>query len=223
MEGGRNLPDFLIIGMHTFRDPVMKTLNLRGFLELKTLGKGTYGNVYKARRENDGIAYAVKVVSLASLSHREMEDSVNNIRIMASFNSPFIVRFYESFCENKRLCIVTEYCRLSNLSHLIDRKKRTNKRSSEDIVWRFLLELLGGLKVLRACGVVHCDLKSANIHLSAPDWLKIGDLGISTVLRKTELARTQIGTPLYIPLEFENDAPMIKNAICGGWAFSFTK
>jgi NIMA (never in mitosis gene a)-related kinase len=194
----------------------MKTLNLRGFLEVKILGKGTYGSVYKARRESDGVAYAVKVVSLSSLNHRETEDSVNEIRIMASFNSPFIVRFYEAFCDNKRLCIVTEYCRLGDLSHLIERKKKKSKKFSEDVIWRFLLQLLDGLKVLHSCGVVHRDLKSANILLSAPDLLKIGDLGISTVLHKTELARTQIGTPLYIAPEVWKRRPYDQK--CDMWS-----
>jgi NIMA (never in mitosis gene a)-related kinase len=194
----------------------MRTLNLRGFAELKTLGKGTYGSVYKARRESDGVAYAVKVVSLAAASHKDIEDTLNEIRLMASFNSPFIVRFCEALCDCKRLCIVTEYCRLGDLAHLIDRKKKKNKHFREDVIWRFLLQLLEGLRVLHSCGVVHRDLKSANVLLSAPDLLKIGDLGISTVLTKRELARTQIGTPLYIAPEVWKRRPY--NQKCDMWS-----
>jgi NIMA (never in mitosis gene a)-related kinase len=135
---------------------------------------------------------------------------------MASFHSPFIVRFYEALGDCKRLCIVTEYCRLGDLAHLIDRKKKKNKHFREDIIWCFLLELLEGLRVLHSCGVVHRDLKSANILLSAPDLLKIGDLGISTVLTKRELARTQIGTPLYIAPEVWKRRPY--NQKCDMWA-----
>jgi NIMA (never in mitosis gene a)-related kinase len=218
----RDRSNFMIDGLHIGRTfkifdvGKMKTLNLRGFVELKPLGKGTYGNVYKARRESDGAVYAVKAVSLASLNHREMEDSVNEIRLMASFNSPFIIRFYEAFCDCKRLCVVTEYCRLGDLAHLIDRKKKKHKQFREEVIWRFLLELLQGLRVLHSCGVVHRDLKSANILLSAPDLLKIGDLGISTVLTKRELARTQIGTPLYIAPEVWKRRPY--NQKCDMWS-----
>lgn len=179
----------------------MKGMNLPGFIELKTLGKGTYGSVYKARRESDGNSYAVKVVNLSSLNHREIEDSVNEIRLMASFNSPFIIRFYEAFCDNKRLCIVTEYSRLGDLAHLIERRKRKNKPLKEDVIWCYFLQLLEGLNSLHSVGVVHRDLKSANILISAPDLIKIADLGVSTVLRTRQLARTQIGTPLYLAPE----------------------
>jgi NIMA (never in mitosis gene a)-related kinase len=186
----------------------MKGLNVKGFLELKSLGSGTYGAVYKARRDVDGKRYAVKVVNLSPLSHREIEDSVNEIRIMASFTSPFIVRFYEALCDNKRLCIVTEYCRLGDLAHLIERKKKKQKHFKEDVIWCYLLQLLEGLRVLHSWGIVHRDLKAANI--------LIADLGVSTVLRTSELARTQIGTPLYLAPEVWKKRPYDQK--CDMWA-----
>jgi NIMA (never in mitosis gene a)-related kinase len=182
-------------------------LKLRGFVEGKIVGQGTYGSVYKARRESDGIDYAVKVIDLAPLHRREIEDSVNEIRLMASFTSPFIVRFYEAFCDQKRLYVVTEYARLGDLAHLIERRKQKRRPLQEEDIWRYMIQLLQGLKSLHACGVVHRDLKSANILIAAPDLIKIADLGISTVLHTTQLARTQIGTPLYIAPEVWRHRP----------------
>jgi NIMA (never in mitosis gene a)-related kinase len=43
--------------------------------------------------------------------------------------------------------------------------------------------------------------------IAAPDLIKIADLGISTVLHTTQLARTQIGTPLYIAPEVWHHRP----------------
>jgi NIMA (never in mitosis gene a)-related kinase len=176
-------------------------MNLPGFTEERILGQGSYGKVYKALRHSDGRSYAVKIVNFSRMSPREMEDAVNEIRIMASFSSPFIVRFYEAFCDQKRLCIVSEYAQLGDLSNLIERRKRKNRPLPETVIWRFLLQILEGLRVLHASNVVHRDLKSANVLLSAPDLVKIGDLGISTVLHAHQLARTQIGTPLYLAPE----------------------
>ncbi|OHT14954.1 AGC family protein kinase [Tritrichomonas foetus] len=191
-------------------------MNLKGFVEQKVLGRGTYGSVYKALRQSDGHSYAVKVVNLRNLSHHEITDSVNEIRIMASFSSPFIIRFYEAFCDNKKLCIVSEYSRLGDLAHLIERRKMKSHPLKEEVIWTFLLQLIEGLRTLHSCGVVHRDLKSANILLAAPDLLKIADLGISTVLHKTELARTQIGTPLYIAPEVWKKRPYDQK--CDMWS-----
>lgn len=56
-------------------------------------------------------------------------------------------------------------------------------------------------------GIVHRDLKSANMLLAAPDLFKIGDLGISTVLQQRQLAKTQIGTPMYLAPEVWKKRP----------------
>ncbi|OHT15665.1 AGC family protein kinase [Tritrichomonas foetus] len=194
----------------------MKSLSLSGFTELKALGHGTYGSVFKARRESDGNVYAVKVVNLTQLNPKEIEDSLNEIRIMASFTSPFIIRFYEAFIDNKRLCIVSEYSRLGDLAHLIERRKRKNKPLLEETIWCYFLQLLEGLNTLHSSGVIHRDLKSANILLSAPDLIKIADLGVSTVLETRQLTRTQIGTPLYLAPEIWKHRPY--NQKCDMWS-----
>lgn len=194
----------------------MKTFGNKKFTELKVLGHGTYGSVYKARRESDGNNYAVKIVNLSTLSQKEIEDSVNEIRIMASFTSPFIIRFYEAFIENKKLGIVTEYARLGDLAHLIERRKKQGKPLKENVIWCYFLQILKGLENLHSKGVIHRDLKSANILISAPDIVKIGDLGISTILETKQLTRTQIGTPLYLAPEIWKRRPY--NHKCDMWS-----
>lgn len=194
----------------------MKTLNLKGFVEQKVLGQGSYGCVYKAKRISDDTSYAVKVITFVKLQPHEVEEAVNEIRLMASFNSQFIIRFYEASCSGHRLHIVSEYSRLGDLAHLIERKKKKNRPLREDMIWMYLLEIIQGLNILHSAGVVHRDLKAANILVSAPDLVKIGDLGISTVLHKKEFARTQIGTPLYIAPEVWRKRPYDQK--CDMWS-----
>lgn len=174
---------------------------INGFQEERILGQGTYGQVFKSRRRADGRTYAMKVINLNRLNNREVLDTLNEIRLMASFQSPFIVRFYEAFVQLKKLYIVTEYAKLGDLSHLIERRKKQKRPLHEDDIWRYFLQLLLGLNEMHKNGVAHRDLKSANILIAAPDLVKIADLGVSTVLQTHELAKTQIGTPLYIAPE----------------------
>ena len=191
-------------------------MNAPGFLQERILGKGSYGTVYKAKRLENGTSYAVKVVNTAGMSQRELEDAVNEIRLMASFKSPFIVSFCEAFVKDTKLFVITEYARLGDLSKLIDRRKRQNRPLLEDDIWRFLIQVTEGLRVLHENGVVHRDIKSANLLLCAPDLVKIGDLGISTVLHNHQLAKTQIGTPLYLAPEIWRRKPY--DAKCDMWS-----
>lgn len=196
----------------------MKSLYLQGFHEIKLLGHGNYGNVYKVRRESDQNCYALKTINVGKLSPQELKDSLNEIRLLASFQSPFIIRFYESFYDepSDRLCLVTEYAQVGDLAHLLARRRKQHKPLKETVIWRYLLQLMSALRVMHSAGVVHRDLKSANIMLAAPDLVKVGDLGVATVLRTNELAKTQIGTPLYIAPEVWEKKPY--NDKCDVWA-----
>ncbi|KAK8897324.1 hypothetical protein M9Y10_015266 [Tritrichomonas musculus] len=199
-------------------------MKISGFKQEKVLGEGSYGKVYKTRRLNDNQIYAIKAIDLNKLDYKEIEDAVNEIRLMASVTSPFIISFYEAFAveDQKRLYIVTEYAKIGDLRHLIERRKLRNLPLQEEQIWQFLLEILEGLRILHSCGVVHRDLKSANILISAPDLVKIGDLGIATVLHnhKTslskEMAKTQIGTPLYLAPEIWKKCPYDQK--CDMWS-----
>lgn len=195
---------------------MINTHVLPGFTIIKQLGQGSYGTVYKVKRQSDGKSYALKVVDMSSLNQRQREDSVNEIRIMASVQSPFIIRFHEASVINKKLYLITEYAKLGDLSHAISRRKLKRKPFKEDAIWRFMLQTLEGLQVLHDRGIVHRDLKSANILLSAPDLFKVGDLGISTVLQQRQLCKTQIGTPMYLAPEIWKKKPY--NAKCDIWS-----
>jgi len=189
---------------------------LPGFSIQRIIGKGSYGTVYKVIRMCDQQSYALKVVELGGMNKKQVEDSINEIRIMASVQSPFIVSFHEATMHNEKLNIITEYAQLGDLSGLISRRRQTKKHFKEDYIWMFMLQMLQGLRILHDYGIIHRDLKSANILLSAPDLFKIADLGISTVLEKRQLAHTQIGTPMYLAPEIWKNRPY--DSKCDIWS-----
>lgn len=46
-------------------------MSLRDFKNILILGKGTYGNVYKAIRKEDNSTYAIKEVAINTLNEAE--------------------------------------------------------------------------------------------------------------------------------------------------------
>ena len=47
-------------------------------------GDGSYSSVYKVLRLQDGLEYALKKVKIVSLSVKERENALNEVRILAS-------------------------------------------------------------------------------------------------------------------------------------------
>ena len=61
------------------------------------LGDGTYSTVYRVKRKEDGVDYALKKVKMGNLNDKEKENALNEVRILASIQSPFIVSYREAF------------------------------------------------------------------------------------------------------------------------------
>ena len=58
-------------------------LMLKHYEILSTLGKGSFGRVYKARRRSDGFICVLKEVSLDGLSEEEAIQALNEVRYLS--------------------------------------------------------------------------------------------------------------------------------------------
>ena len=179
-----------------------------GFEILKKLGDGSYSVVYKVRRKADNNIYALKKVNLQKLKDKEKQNALNEVRILASIKSPFVVSYKEAFIEesDKSLCIVMDYADRGDLYKKIVQFKKNSCLIEETDVWRIFIQMTRGLKALHDLQILHRDLKSANIFLFSDGSAKIGDCNVSKVVYKG-LGYTQTGTPYYASPEVWDDKP----------------
>ena len=181
---------------------------MKGFEILTKLGEGAYSIVYKVRRKVDNKAYALKKVLFKGLNEKEKNNSINEVRILASIKSPFVVGYKEAFIseQDKSLCLIMEYADRSDLYQKITSLKKRRKLFEEADVWKIFIQITRGLKSLHDLKILHRDFKSANIFLFSDGTAKIGDLNVSKVLHKN-LGYTQTGTPYYASPEVWNNEP----------------
>ena len=181
---------------------------MEGFEILEKLGDGSYSVVYKVRRKEDNKIYALKKVRLQNLSKKEKENSLNEVRILASVKSTFVISYKEAFIDenDQSLCIVMEYADKGDLYQKICQFKKMGCLIEEVDVWRIFIQMTKGLKALHDLKILHRDLKSANIFLFSDGSAKIGDLNVSKVVHKG-LGYTQTGTPYYASPEVWRDEP----------------
>ena len=179
-----------------------------GFEILEKLGDGAYSIVYKVRRKEDSKIYALKKVNLSNLSQKEKENSLNEVRILASVKSTFVIAYKEAFIDetDQSLCIVMEYADKGDLYQKITQFKKIGCLIDEVDIWRIFIQMTKGLKALHDLKILHRDLKSANIFLFSDGSAKIGDLNVSKVAYRG-LGYTQTGTPYYASPEVWRDEP----------------
>lgn len=95
---------------------------LHNFEFFQKIGKGAYSSVWKVRRKTDNQMYALKMIKIRSLKKKEMDNTLNEVRLLASIKSPFILGYRDAFYDarSKNFCIVTEYAEGGDLSNLLD-------------------------------------------------------------------------------------------------------
>lgn len=181
---------------------------MNGFEQISKLGEGAYSIVLKVRRLADNNIYALKKVKLLKLSEKEKQNALNEVRILASVKSNFVISYKEAFFEEREssLGIVMEYADKGDLYQRICEYKKRQMMFEESEIWRIFIQLVKGLKALHELKILHRDLKSANVFLFSDGSAKLGDLNVSKVAKKG-LGYTQTGTPYYASPEVWNDKP----------------
>ena len=174
---------------------------IKEYIIKETLGKGTYGIVYKVQKMNTNEIYVIKQIPLRGLSQKEIDEVKQEAKILSSINSDFVVKYYDSFEENEIIYIVMEYCDEGDLNDFIIKKKANNILIEEYLIWNLFIKITIGLAQLHQMKILHRDLKTLNIFLKNGFQIKIGDLGVAKILLKNSFAKTLIGTPFYLSPE----------------------
>ena len=172
------------------------------------IGEGAYSSVYTVRRKTDNQLYALKKVRMKSLSPKEKQNALNEVRILASIKSPYVISYKEAFVDEKdsTLCIVMEYAEEGDLFQKITVYKKRNVFFEESDIWRIFIQITKCLHDLHKCNILHRDMKSANVFLFKNGTAKLGDLNVSKLSHRG-LVCTQTGTPYYASPEIWKDVP----------------
>ena len=117
---------------------------INDFTVVKKLGSGAYSTVSLVTRKQDQKIYALKCVQISKLSPIERQNSLNEIRLLASINHKNIISYKESFYseENQTLNIILEYADDGDLQTKIISKKNLDVFSKKKQYGLFLSKWL---------------------------------------------------------------------------------
>lgn len=122
---------------------------------LATLGRGTYGVCYKVQRKDTGEVCVMKAVSLAGLADKDVEDTLNEARLMHRLAHPNIIRHIDSWCENQWLFIIMEYAAEGDLGAVVAAGGGAKAGAPEADIRRYIADIGLGLQYLHQNCVLH--------------------------------------------------------------------
>jgi tRNA A-37 threonylcarbamoyl transferase component Bud32 len=170
-----------------FREPSnlrhRKSRFAQEFQELKVLGKGSFGTVYKCRKRLDGCLYAVKCIDKKIRGNLDQDRMMKEVFALSALGTEtcnnHVVRYFTAWLEHGHLFIQTELCDKSVEALIQERWKCTPNFFADEEVVDVLCQVLEGLLHIHSHGLVHLDIKPANIFIKGQTF-KIGDLGLVT-------------------------------------------
>src|SRR5215471_15909081 len=166
---------------------------------LDHLGAGGMGEVYRAVHSKIGRVVAVKVLTSAGHNPAMTDRFLNEARIQAGLHHPNIATLYD-FCEFQgQPCIIMEYVDGQTLELRI--KSFGRLPPSEAI---FIIQAVGeAINYIHNHGIVHRDIKSNNIKITAAGLVKLLDFGIakSASTPSLTLDGSVVGTLQYLSPE----------------------
>ncbi|KAI3459387.1 hypothetical protein Pfo_016050 [Paulownia fortunei] len=167
------------------------------------LGKGASKTVYRAFDEYEGIEVAWNQVKLYDFlqSPEDLERLYCEIHLLKTLKHSNIMKFCTSWVDtaNRNINFVTEMFTSGTLRQYRLKHKRVNIRA----IKHWCRQILQGLLYLHSHDppVIHRDLKCDNIFINGNQGeVKIGDLGLAAILRKSHAARC-VGTPEFMAPE----------------------
>ncbi|XP_034947302.1 serine/threonine-protein kinase PAK mbt [Chelonus insularis] len=172
--------------------------NLENFLKI---GEGSTGTVCIATDKNTNRQVAVKKMDLRKQQRREL--LFNEVVIMRDYHHPNIVEMYDSFLVDDELWVVMEYLEGGALTDIV-----THSRMDESQIATVCMQCLRPLAYLHSQGVIHRDIKSDSILLTADGRVKLSDFGFcAQVSQELPKRKSLVGTPYWMSPEVISRLP----------------
>jgi len=167
---------------------------------ISPLGSGGFGTVYLAEDTWIDKKVAIKVPHRQNLDFGEL---LHEPRLLASVSHPNIVSITTAEKQDNVFFIVMEYVPGETLENLIAAKGLLDLNRALD----YTCQICNAVDHAHRQGVIHRDLRPANVLVTETNMLKVADFGTSRFLEIAAHGTTVIGSPPYMaPEQFHGKA-----------------
>jgi serine/threonine protein kinase len=183
---------------------------LGNYVLAELIGGGGMGQVYRAKHVHMKRDVAIKVLAPHLVGSPEAQRRFQReVEMAARLQHPHVVAAYDADTAEGKFFLAMEYVPGDNLDEIV----RRDGPLSVDVALGYLRQAAEGLQYAHDVGIVHRDVKPANLLIDAADQLKVLDLGLArSPLEQNDAASAHLtatgvmmGTAAYLsPEQAEN-------------------
>ena len=171
------------------------------------IGAGAQGDVWKGHKEGSEEPLAFKKLRPELARERNVIDAFLKERdTLERVDSPHVVRLRDMVTEGETLGLVMDYVGGGDLADVI-RKQGT---LAPGLVASYGAAIASGLSAIHTAGLVHRDVKPANILMDDSSAPRVADFGVARICDSAISTRSTgggAGTPLYMSPEAADGLP----------------
>ncbi|KAG0269661.1 hypothetical protein BGZ95_001970 [Linnemannia exigua] len=170
------------------------------FTRQELVGRGAYGAVYKGVENATGQVVAIKVLNLDTEEEdvSDIQREIATLSQLKNCDSQNITRYHGSFLNGTKLWIVMDYAAGGSIRSLLEALGRIDEKCIA-VIAREVLQALG---YLHKHGIIHRDIKAANILLTDEGRVQLCDFGVAGQVTMNSLKRNSfVGTPYWMAPE----------------------
>jgi calcium-dependent protein kinase len=150
----------------------------------------------------DQLLVAIKVLSKQNINLEKKAEIEAEIECLRKLDHPNIVKYYETYENDKYFYIVMEYCSGGELFTRITEITKRDGHFCEKESAKIVFKILKAIAHCHANNIAHRDLKPENIMLTDNNnELKIIDFGVAKKSKQISELETIVGTPYYLAPE----------------------
>ncbi|KAG9248874.1 serine/threonine protein kinase, STE family, PAK/STE20-related [Calycina marina] len=194
---------------------------------LELIGKGSFGRVYKSKDMKTAQTVAVKIIDIDEAdtinprqanAYADFLKEVQALKLLSENKARNINHVIEALPVNQTMWMITEYCGGGSIATLM---KPTPKGLQEKWIITIVREVAEAMKWVHEAGIIHRDLKCANVLVTEDGCVQLCDFGVSGIMGPLiDKRSTVVGTPHWMAPElFSTNSTLSYGKEVDIWAF----